>query len=370
MRDVSGQLMESSLHWRTKTVICTVCCRILDHDVPVLHCSLKHPLCQNCYNEIRLARRDYNLQLICPLCKISGQLMENRDDNLSIAKIKSRISRPYHSTTLPVTQFSYSKNYRYFCAPSVSLIENTEDEEKIFETLIGMSKEKFYQYQKAYKHSVSALHQKQQADKKCQSFPQKSRFSLAPCSATKRPFKCPLCHKTVAVAQLVNHFKFEHKQVENCTVERGKELLLSCDVSLIEYNFPHCLAMITVYEINRIDYVNSGSPKSIIKTCSKFRQRIPISTFWLMATGSPQRKNSLANCVFRLFTNSDEAHKCTIELGSKHDSVSLSTYCGVSKVLEKDLTNVNKFQGLVVTKSSFSCLLKEGAVLNLRITVH
>lgn len=263
-----------------------------------------------------------------------------------------------------MTTYSYSRNYQDFCTPSTSSVR--QDEEKIFETLIGMSKEKFYKSQTAC--AMKNSHNKKST--------RKSRFTalMVTPSSTKRPFRCPHkpCHKTVAVAQFVNHFKSEHKDVPHYPVERDRELLLSCNVTHIEYNFHFCLAMITVYEVNRVDYLKKGSSESVIRTCSKFCQKIPIGTFWLMVSAfSEPHSTTVHQCLFWLFTNSEEVHKCTIELASAEDTVSLSTYCRVSRVLDNDFANIKrKLQGLIVTKSSLKSLLREGELLNVRIIIH
>lgn len=292
----------------------------------------------------------------------------SKPDCFNRTRSKPGIGRPYryNTNTLPITKYNYSKNYQDFYTPSTSAINN--EDEDVFETLIGMSKEKFYQSQAIYKQNPHHLF----PEKKTRSRSPKSKFSLPPLTS-KRPFRCPHkpCHKTVALAQFVNHFKSEHKDIPTCAVERGKELLLPCDVSLIEYNVHFCLAMITVYEINRVDYLKAGGSQSIVRTCNKFCQKIPINTFWLMVTGSYEKRPNSAYCIFWLFTNSDESYKCTIELGSRNDSVSLSTYCAVTNAVDKDFLNVkNKLHGLIVTKSSLRFILKEGALLNLRVIVH
>ncbi|KAL1492115.1 hypothetical protein ABEB36_012605 [Hypothenemus hampei] len=336
--------------WKLSSM-CAVCCRALDR-LPVFHCSQNHPCCQHCFKDFKMSKGNESL-MNCPLCK-----------NISYeqTKIKPGIGRPYryNMNMLPATKYHCSKNYQdCYANPSTQSTSaiNNEDEEKVFEMLIGISKRKFYQ--------------NQSTDKKSNRVSTKSKFTLPP-SSSKRPFQCPHkpCHKTVAIAQLVNHFKSEHKDVLNFSMERGKELLIPCDVTLIEHNFSFCLAMITIYEINRIDFLKRGSSESIVRTCNKFCQKVPISTFWLMVSGSSDRKSTSAYCLFWLFTNSEDLHKCTLELSSKEDSISLSSFCEVSKVLEKDFGIFKKLQGLIVTRSSLRALLRDGISLNLRVTVH
>ncbi|XP_019771629.2 uncharacterized protein LOC125504626 [Dendroctonus ponderosae] len=358
--------MDSASSWRNREV-CVVCNRIPDR-FPVFCCIQKHICCQVCFQRLKPGPRGNGANLSCPLCRSAGDLEDSRamPDCRSKANLRPGIGRPYryNVNTLPVTKYNYSKNYQDFFTPSTSQI-TSHDEDKLFEALIGMSKEKFYGSQVGCRSNPTLA-------RKNRPNPPKSVLSLPP-SASKRPFRCPHkpCHKTVAVAQFVNHFKSEHNDVSNWTVERGKELLLPCDISLIEYNFHFCLSMITVYEVNRIDYLKVGGSESIVRTCNKFCQKIPISTFWLMASGSDESKPMSSCCFFWLFTNSEESHRCTLELSSKDDSVSLSAFCGVSKVLDKDFANVkHRLQGLVVTRSSLRAMLKEGAVLNLRVTVH
>ncbi|XP_060520467.1 uncharacterized protein LOC132698435 [Cylas formicarius] len=235
------------------------------------------------------------------------------------------------------------------------------DEDKTFESLIGMTKEQFYAHQSD---------QKRDGRKKAMSVP-KPRFHLSVYS--RGPLKCPhkSCRKTVAVAHFVNHFKSEHSDVGICSVERDKELCVPLDISLVEHGLHFCLTMITVYQMNRVDFVKSGSSESVRRACSKFCQNVPVDTFWLMASGSVERKSNVAYCFFWLLTNSEGSYKCSMELSSKDDSVCLSTYCAVTNFGNGDFSRAAKeLRALLVTRSSLKFILKEGAPLNLRVTVH
>ncbi|KAG5888585.1 hypothetical protein JTB14_029881 [Gonioctena quinquepunctata] len=134
----------------------------------------------------------------------------------------------------------------------------------------------------------------------------------------------------VATSAFVTHFKHEHPDITKYYVERGKELCIHCDMSLVEHNSHFCLAMITVYEINKIDVKKSKSTQSVIKTCGKFSQQVPINSFWLMVSGSTEKRPNQSCALYWLFSTSDDHYQSTIELSSKYDSLSFSTYCGIN----------------------------------------
>lgn len=191
---------------------------------------------------------------------------------------------------------------------------------------------------------------------------------------SKMPLKCPHkpCKKMVAISSFVSHFKHEHQDIPKYTIQRGKELWLSCDISDIEYNEQYCIAMITVYEINKIDVQLSRSSQSVIKTCGKFTQQVPVSSFWLMVSGSLEKNPNVAYALYWLFTTSEEHYQSTIELSSKNDSVSFSTYSGINNNPQHNTFNdvAGNLSCLILSQASLGALLKEGPEINLRITIH
>lgn len=191
---------------------------------------------------------------------------------------------------------------------------------------------------------------------------------------SRMPMKCPHhpCKRMVAVSSFVSHFKHEHQHIARYNIQRGKELWMPCDVSDIQYNSQICLAMITAYEINKIDVQMSKSSLSVIKTCSKFSQQVPLCSFWVMVSGSPVKNPNVAYALYWLFTTSEEEYRCTLELSSKNDTISFSTYCGVSSSSQiKNFDDVAQNLGcLILSHASLGALLKEGPEVNLRITIH
>lgn len=205
-------------------------------------------------------------------------------------------------------------------------------------------------------------------------YTQPNRSRLAVPSQSRMPIKCPHkpCEKMVAISSFVTHFKHEHQDLPKYNIQRGKELWIPCDISEIEYNSQFCKAMITVYEINKIDVQMSKSSQSVIKTCSKFSQQVPACSFCLMVSGSQERNSNIAYALYWLFCTSDQDYQCTIELSSKYDSLSYSTYCGINNSPQKYTFNgiAENLSCLVLSHASLEALLREGPEVNLRITIH
>ncbi|KAF7285732.1 uncharacterized protein LOC143190945 [Rhynchophorus ferrugineus] len=320
----------TTLSWNVKEE-CAICGLIEAHSL-VYSCPKYHKICEYCYKELSFIAQAKKRPVFCALCKTNGLLLEY--------KLHSSSNRPHEIEE-----------------------QIEEDEDKIFEARIGMSKEKFYQQQQ--------LFQKECRSKKNIKSGEKSKVNLP--LPSKRPLKCPhhLCRKTVAVAQFVNHFRLEHNDVEIISAEKGKEVVLFFNVTRIVHGQHICLSMLTVYEVNQID-LQTFSSVSVAKTFNKFSQKVPVDTFWLMVTGSKETKTNMSYCVFWLFTNSDDIHHCTLELGSQRDSMSLSTVCAVSSAIDsKDFSSVlRNLRCLLVTKVTLKAMLREGILLNLRVTVH
>ncbi|CAH1375225.1 hypothetical protein MTP99_016675 [Tenebrio molitor] len=279
----------------------------------------------------------------CLICKYAGKF-EKSDVNsefLKKLKMKPGIGRPYRYNTKKVFHFEDKFNNHNVNATT--------------ENLYGSQLEK------------------SQGD----GFTPKSLRMLRSVSATtmsRRPLTClhDGCKKSVAVSSLVSHFKHDHGAVPCFGIEKGRELRLLFDVSLVEHDRTFCLAMITVYEFNNIDVVRSKSSQSVINTCSKLSGRVPINTFWLMMSGSTEYKKSGSYVVYWLYSNSEDRFWCTMELSSKNDKVSVSSFCSAvglheSRTVEEVARNMNC---LFVSHGSFVALLSEGDKINLRITLH
>lgn len=234
------------------------------------------------------------------------------------------------------------------------------------ESLFHLSKTEL---QKLFKHNESLDYISSEVD-----YAQVKDHRLKSSLQSRVPLRCPHkpCKRMVAISSFVTHFKHEHQDIPKYTIQRGKELWVSCDISEIEYNAEFCLAMITVYEINKIDVQMSKSSQSVIKTCSKFSQQVPLCPFWLMVSGSLERNPNVAYALYWLFTTSDEDYQCTIELSSKNDSVSFSTYCAVCNTPQNSSFScvAENLKCLILSQASLGALLKEGPEINLRISIH
>lgn len=201
----------------------------------------------------------------------------------------------------------------------------------------------------------------------------------------QKPMQCPhkTCGKMVTSSAFVNHFKRDHGDVPKIKVGRGEDLIINFDASWIEHKIDHCIAMITVYEVNKIEVTQSRSSQSVIETCQRFNRKLPIDTFWLMVSGlliSTNNHSPPDLCAYSaiwMFTSSENHYRCTIELASKSDRSSISTFCNIQKCSNyyKNAGNAFTFLSenmncMLFCESTIIGLLNDGPELNLRIVIH
>lgn len=197
-----------------------------------------------------------------------------------------------------------------------------------------------------------------------------SCFSFA---QSKKPLRCPHdpCKKTVAVSSFLNHFKHEHPNIQRYNVDRGMQLVIPCNASHIEHDVTFCLAMITVYDVGSIKLSSKTAPH-LANVCNRLNTKVPINTFWLLVSGSPEEKFSLAYALYWLFTSNNNDYTCTLEMASANDTTSYSTFCCVNGTNEsQEIVDVaQRLNCLYLTKGSMMALLQDGSDLRLGITIH
>ncbi|KAJ8920229.1 hypothetical protein NQ315_011890 [Exocentrus adspersus] len=387
--------MEYPTHWATM-VKCSLC-GVIPESAPLYQCPFQHQYCFSCINELRKNYRatfptqfvciccshcHHNILVIgffqpqetsrggstCVICKISGVFAQSKINTDFLNKIKHKpgIGRPYRYNT----NLIHSRGYNTSRGHNNGTVRPEDD--ITVERLFQLPAEEIRRilsrrHDSSLRPSDSGMVLEATQSKLC-AMQNQNGFSIS-----KTPIKCPHnpCNRMVTLSSFVTHFKHEHADIPRYNVERGKELCMPCDVSVVEHNQSHCLAMITVYEINKIDVNKSRSSQSVIKTCSKFCQQVPINSFWLMVTGSAERRPHCSYAIYWLFTISDENYQSTIELSSKKDSVSLSTFCSINKNKCDNFLNIaENLNCLIVSRASLGAVLKEGAAVNLRVTIH
>ncbi|CAG9858778.1 unnamed protein product [Phyllotreta striolata] len=361
--------MEEANHWTT-VVKCNLCGEI-PNSAPLYQCPLQHQYCIDCFADLKCRYRGYLKNgATCVICRISGVFTQSKINTsfLNKIKVKPGIGRPYRYNVNQIINKNYQNDHQRLNSNEAS---PPIDEEITVESLFQLPTEDLKRLLSKNSGLNKPFTTKEppllEINKPIGST---SSHNLA----SKMPIKCPhkLCKKIVAPSTFVTHFKHEHSTTPKYTVERNKEICLPCDVSIIEYQNNFCLAMITVYEFNKIDVKKSQSSQSVIKTCGKFSQQVPIDSFWLMVTGPPHRKPNISSAIFWLFCPSEERYRCTLELCSKYDSISLSTYCEVHSSCQRLKFNdiAACLHCLLVSTASLGALLQEGPELNLRITIH
>ncbi|KAJ8928141.1 hypothetical protein NQ314_019321 [Rhamnusium bicolor] len=307
----------------------------------------------------------------CTICKTSGVFAQSKINTDFLNKIRTKpgIGRPYRYNTNSLfnKDYNYSRTHNEVTLPPPQIT---------IEGIFQLPSDEIRKLLSRKNDQLDSTDIMESSDEHLENLQsnictiQSSNIS----SQSKIPIKCPHnpCNKMVAVSSFVTHFKHEHADIPKYNIERGKELCIPCDISLIEHSTSYCIGMITVYEINKIDVKKSKSSQSVIKTCSKFCQQIPICSFWLMSTGSVEKQPFYSYALYWLFTTSEESYQSTIELSSKHDSITLSTYCGVNNSNKNENFDdiAENLNCLLISKASLGAVLKEGPEINLRITVH
>lgn len=200
-----------------------------------------------------------------------------------------------------------------------------------------------------------------------------SRQSCYSFAQSKKPLRCPHdpCKKTVAVSSFLNHFKHEHPQIKRYNVDRGMQLVIPCNASHIEHDVTFCLAMITVYDVGNIK-LNPNAVPNVANVCNRLNAKVPINTFWLLVSGSPDDKFSFAYALYWLFTSNNNNYTCTLEMASANDATSYSTFCGVNGTNDsQEIHDVaQRLNCLYLTKGCLMALLEDGSDLRLGITIH
>ncbi|XP_044271630.1 uncharacterized protein LOC123015767 [Tribolium madens] len=314
---------------------CNFCCE-LPETTPIYHCPNRHQYCNECFRKLqRLYRGSVEGGGCCLICKCAAKFEKSdvSSELLKKLKVKPGIGRPLK------------------CNPRKNMFLD-DGEISTGENMFGS------QLEKNQGDGLKSLKMR----------------SMSATTMSKRPLTClhDGCRKSVAVSSLVSHFKHDHPAVPCFGIERGRELKMLFDISLVEHNRTFCLSMITVYEFNKIDVVRSKSSQSVINTCSKLSGRVPLNTFWLMMSGSSEYRKDNFYVLFWLYSNCEDRFWYTIELSSKNDRISDSSFCSAvglheSRTVEDVARSMNC---LFVNYGSFIALLEEGDKINLRITVH
>ncbi|XP_018577702.1 uncharacterized protein LOC108916008 [Anoplophora glabripennis] len=365
--------MEYPAHWATMAK-CSLC-GVIPESAPLYQCPFQHQYCFNCISELRKNYRG-NIKggSTCTICKISGVFAQSKINTDFLNKIKNKpgIGRPYrYNTNLINRGHNYSRAHE--AAPTHHSPPPKITIERLFQLPSEEIRKILSRRNDSPRRTDSSTFLEAAGERAGNVQPKICTMQNGFLSMSKMPIKCPHnpCNKMVTLSSFVTHFKHEHADIPRYNIERGKELCIPCNVSIIEHDLSHCLAMITVYEINKIDVNKSKSSQSVIKTCSKFCQQVPINSFWLMVTGSAERRPHCSYAIYWLFTISDENYQSTIELSSKMDSVALSTFCGINTSKSDNFLNIaENLNCLIVTKASLDAILREGPEVNLRVTVH
>ena len=149
--------------------------------------------------------------------------------------------------------------------------------------------------------------------------------------SSKQPMRCPHdpCSKIVTASSLEGHFKHEHVFTPKYTLERGKELQIMLDASILEYGKTFCLGVIT-YDKKK----PSASPRkgsTIDYTVNEISEgAVSTEKFWIMVSSFSEKNKSLSDVIFWLFINKDHNYQCRLELASARDIMCYSVLCSVN----------------------------------------
>ncbi|CAH0554349.1 unnamed protein product [Brassicogethes aeneus] len=380
--------MDFAPHWATSCK-CNVCGEIPD-TAPLYHCPLKHQFCLVCYEELKRNYKGTTAEgSTCPSCQFNGKFERSRinTDFLRKLKIKPGIGRPYrysskivqaakqrNNFTATTEPQSEEKNHKHsFGEPHNVTVEDLFQlpsnqvqrllRKKSYRNVQGETVEEEEEFEEEEEDTAEPLLEPIRSE----------TFLLA---QSKKPLQCPHshCNKTIAVSAFANHFRYEHKDIKTITSERGKVTTISVDaaaIEKIEHGVDVCVAMITIYERNKIDLTKSKSSRSVLRTCNKFQQSVPVDTFWVMVSGSEERNEHLSYVFYWVFTNTDDSYRCTIELASKKDTINVSTFCYVNSTTKETFSNLpENVNCLILGHNVYTALLKEGVDVKLRVTIH
>lgn len=154
-------------------------------------------------------------------------------------------------------------------------------------------------------------------------------------------------------------------------MDRGKNLSIYCDASVIEHNVTYCIGLITVYDVAKID-VGSRASTGVVNVCNRLKTRVPLDTFWLLVSGSPQEHPYSSYVLYWLFVCNNSSYTCTLDLMSANDKVNCSIFCGVNGAGDsQEIEDVAKsLNCLYLTRGSVMALLEDGPEIKLGLTIH
>lgn len=187
--------------------------------------------------------------------------------------------------------------------------------------------------------------------------------------SSKKPLNCPHdpCKKIIAISSFYSHFQYDHPEISRHSLERGKQLSIPFVMAVLEHNKTTCLGLITVY-----DKFKKKPVAPFNTSLSSHNHKIPVNTFWIMLSGSPEEMEGSAYLLIWLFTNNDDYYNCTIELAAENDHVSYSTFCGVNDM--HDSQNIpeiaQRLNCLYLSYGSARNVLQYGLDTRLRIMIH
>lgn len=151
--------------------------------------------------------------------------------------------------------------------------------------------------------------------------------------SSKQPMHCPHdpCRKIVTASSLEGHFTYEHCFTPKYTLERGKELQIILDPSILEYGKTFCLGVIT-YDKKKSS-VNPSESSTLNHTVNKSSARgVTTEKFWIMVSSFSEKKKLLSYVLFWLFINKDHHYQCRLELTSTKDIMCYSVLCSVHMI--------------------------------------
>ncbi|KAK9889723.1 hypothetical protein WA026_007104 [Henosepilachna vigintioctopunctata] len=375
-------MVDSSDHWAA-VCICNRCRKIPD-STSLYHCPFQHQFCSSCFHKMKKNYRGKEENgCFCEICRTSFNFKETKINPELLRKLKSTpgISRPlrYGTSTLlnRLSDISSLPNHIHDSSSIPVTVEN----------LFGLPKSDLTKlldrkYCGDSKNESDIGEKSLEAKFRGSRTNSSSSFCKNPAStspsinqfSSHKPVICPHypCNKMVAVSSFANHFRYEHPELKKYSTERNREILIPLDISSAEYGKSLCIAILTVYETNKFDLLKSRSTNSVIRTCRKFCQKVPLGSFWVMLSGSKSKKKSQSYILIWVFTNNDGNFRSTIELSTKSDNVSFSCFNCVNGVAENLTVDdlASKSNCLFISYGSVVGLLREGEELNLRVTVH
>ncbi|KAK4876151.1 hypothetical protein RN001_012573 [Aquatica leii] len=362
----SETISNSSEHWLT-TMTCTMCENTPDSS-PLYKCPMGHLICGNCYASLR--RKGSVIK--CKKC-FSCDLRKHQasKDFLNKLKIKPGIGR---SRRYCQNELKISLSNEFF-----SSVDDTKENvtvEKLFRMSTTQLKQLFQLTAKerlrskeprikkiSDKKETYRLQNLEKGDMgekpnyKEQVLPitlSNSDENTFEASLSKKPIVCPHnpCKKIVTISSFSQHFKYDHRDIPVFNVARGEELHMHHNAEELHFGVTYCIAVIHIQ-------LNNES-------------RLPLATFWVMASGSSEEDPDKAYVVYWMFTNSTDQFSSTLDVSSHLENISCSTFCSVTRIYDScnPLNITNELNCLFLAYPSMCNLLSEGSKLNLRISIY